>query len=79
MNSSFWNTLQWPAMAVTLASTWLIASRGARRRRWGFWLSLLSNLIWTIWGAAEHAWAVIGLQVGLAFMNIRGIKKNEQP
>jgi hypothetical protein len=78
MKSSSLNALQWPAMAVTLLATWLIASKSAKKRRWGFWTSILSNLIWSAWGFVEHAWAVIGLQIGLAFVNVRGIKKNEQ-
>jgi hypothetical protein len=65
-------------MAVTLLATWLIASKSAKRRRWGFWTSILSNIIWSVWGVSENAWAVLGLQVGLALVNVRGIRKNEQ-
>jgi hypothetical protein len=68
--------LQWPAMAVTLAASWLVASRSERRRRWGFWVFLFSNLLWAGWGWQAGAWALIGLQAGLAAMNIRGAHRN---
>ena len=69
--------LQWPAMAVTLAAAWLIASNSKGRRNAGFWLFLTSNLLWAVWGFASHAYALILLQFGLAAMNIRGALKTE--
>jgi len=67
--------LQWPAMAVTVAAAWLVSSNSARRRCAGFWLFLLSNLLWTLWGIYAHAYALIVLQGCLAAMNIRGASK----
>lgn len=69
--------LQWPAMVVTVLATWLVASRTKRRRRAAFWLYLLSNVLWTAWGLYESAYALITLQVALAFLNIRGARKND--
>ena len=69
--------VQWPAMAVTLLSAWLVASQKKNRRQWGFWLFLLSNVLWIIWGWHAHAYALITLQVGLAILNTRGVAKNE--
>ncbi|MDB5930609.1 MAG: hypothetical protein JWR60_2316 [Polaromonas sp.] len=69
--------LQWPAMAVTLMASWLVASNGSRKRNWGFWVFLLSNLLWIIWGVKSQSWALVVLQVGLGIMNIRGAKKTE--
>lgn len=69
--------LQWPAMAATLLSAWLVASQSKTKRRWGFWIFLLSNALWVAWGLHDHAYALIVLQVGLAFLNIRGVAKNE--
>jgi hypothetical protein len=69
--------LQWPAMVVTVLATWLVASRAKRRRRAGFWLYLLSNVLWGLWGLYEAAYALIALQVALAFLNIRGARKND--
>jgi hypothetical protein len=71
--------LQWPAMVVTVLAAWLIGSLNPRRRTVGFWFFLLSNLLWVIWGWQAHAWALIVLQVCLALMNIRGVKKNDHP
>jgi hypothetical protein len=69
--------VQWPAMLITLLSAWLVASLKKRRRQWGFWLFLVSNILWIAWGVYAKAYALITLQVGLAFLNIRGVKKND--
>lgn len=69
--------IQWPAMAVTLLASWLVASRSARKRSWGFWTFLLSNALWVAWGWHSQAYALIMLQLGLAIMNMRGAKKND--
>jgi hypothetical protein len=69
--------LQWPAMAVTVAAAYLIASRSAHKRAIGFWCFLASNLMWVVWGVHDHAWALVGLQFCLAALNIRGVYKNE--
>ena len=64
-------------MVVTVIAAWLIGSLRAGRRTLGFWCFLLSNLLWVIWGWYASAWALIVLQLCLAAMNIRGVKKNE--
>jgi hypothetical protein len=69
--------VQWPAMAATVCAAWLVASRSARRRAIGFWIFLLSNVLWVVWGLHDHAYALIGLQFCLAAINIRGVYKNE--
>jgi hypothetical protein len=69
--------VQWPAMAVTVAAAWLTGSSAKRSRKWGFWLFLVSNVLWIVWGYHAHAWALIVLQVCLVLMNARGAKKNE--
>jgi hypothetical protein len=71
------DALQWPAMAVTLGAAWLVSSRTRRRRNWGFWCFVLSNVLWVAWGWHERAYALIGLQLGLFVLNLRGVKKNE--
>jgi hypothetical protein len=77
MQSTQWlDALQWPAMAVTLAGAWLVASKSRRRRLAGFWVFLASNVLWVIWAIQARAWALLALQVGLAFMNIRGERRN---
>lgn len=69
--------LQWPAMAVTVAAAYFVASRSPRKRAAGFWCFLASNALWTAWGVHDHAWALVALQFFLAAMNIRGVYKNE--
>ena len=71
------NLLQWPAMAVTVAAAWLVASQRKLKRNWGFWLFLLSNVLWIAWGLYDHAYALILLQLALALTNIRGASKNQ--
>ncbi len=68
--------IQWPAMAVTVAAAWCVASRSRRRRSVGFWLFLLSNALWIAWGAHARAYALIALQCCLAVMNVRGERRN---
>jgi hypothetical protein len=72
-----WDLVQWPAMAATLASTWLVGSTSKGRRMFGFYTFLASNALWITWGWHDHAWALVALQVGLAALNIRGASKNE--
>jgi len=73
----WWNLVQWPAMAATLASTWLVGSTSKGRRLTGFYTFLVSNVLWIVWGWHVNAWALVALQVGLAALNIRGANKNE--
>ena len=70
------NAIQWPAMLVTVVAAWMVASQKKHKRNWGFWLFLLSNLLWVFWGLHDGAYALIILQLGLAFMNVRGAMKN---
>ena len=69
--------LQWPAMVVTVLAAWLVASDKKSRRGHGFWVFMLSNALWVVWGWHAHAHALIALQVCLAAMNIRGARKAE--
>jgi hypothetical protein len=71
------NTLQWPAMVVTVVAAWLVASQRKFKRNWGFWLFLASNLLWIAWGLHDHAYALILLQLCLALLNVRGAFKNQ--
>lgn len=70
--------LQWPAMVITLLAAWLVGAQKPRKRAFGFWLFVASNLMWAVWGWHTSAWALIALQAGLFLMNLRGIRKNER-
>ncbi len=70
--------LQWPAMIVTVAAAWLVASDREGRRNAGFWAFLVSNALWIAWGLHASAMALIALQVCLAALNIRGALKTEK-
>jgi hypothetical protein len=69
--------VQWPAMLATVIAAWLVGSRSSRRRNWGFWCFIVSNLLWVIWGWPARAYALIVLQFCLLFLNIRGARKND--
>jgi hypothetical protein len=69
--------VQWPAFAASLAAAWLVASTSKRRRNVGFWIFLVSNVLWVAWGLHTSALALIALQVCLAALNIRGLFKTE--
>lgn len=75
---SFLDLLQWPAMLVTILASWLVASQVATRREKGFWVFLVSNVLWITWGIHDSAWALVVLQFALAALNIRGVRKNER-
>lgn len=69
--------IQWPAMVATLVAAWLVGFESRFDRRWGFWIFVLSNVLWIIWGMHDDAHALIALQVGLFVLNVRNIRKNE--
>jgi hypothetical protein len=69
--------LQWPAMVVTVVAAWLVASQSKRRRRVGFWVFLLSNVLWIAWGLHDRAYALVVLQLALGAMNVRGAFRND--
>jgi hypothetical protein len=69
--------IQWPAMVVTVAASWYVASTVKARRNVGFWLFIVSNVLWVVWGVHAHAYALVALQVCLAIMNVRGARKSE--
>ncbi len=69
--------IQWPAMLVTVVAAWHVSSTQKHRRNVGFWLFITSNILWVVWGAHAHAYALVTLQVCLAAMNTRGAMKSE--
>jgi hypothetical protein len=71
------DVVQWPAMIATLVAAWLVASETKRRRSWGFWCFVVSNVLWIVWGWHDGAYALMGLQAGLFVLNVRGLKKTE--
>ena len=46
--------IQWPAMVVTLWASWCVASKSEGRRNYGFWLFLVSNAMWIVWGVGSR-------------------------
>lgn len=70
--------VQWPAMIATVAAAWLVGSEQERRRKIGFYVFLLSNVLWVVWGVHADAWALIVLQFALSAMNIRGAWKQRK-
>lgn len=78
MTDALLNFVQWPAMLVTMLSTWLVASQSRRKRKAAFWLFIVSNVLWIAWGLHAQAFALIILQVFLFVMNARGVRKNER-
>jgi hypothetical protein len=73
---AFLDFVQWPAMSTTLLAAWLVASQRKRRRSAGFWIFIVSNLLWAVWGWHDGAYSLIALQVGLFALNVRGARKN---
>ncbi|CAN5408469.1 hypothetical protein BH09PSE5_BH09PSE5_02720 [soil metagenome] len=73
----YFDLIQWPAMAVTVIASWLVASKTESHRNWGFWVFLASNALWVIWGIYTSAWALVTLQLCLVVMNVRGAMKTD--
>ena len=73
----YFSLIQWPAMVVNILAVWLLTSQSKGKRHAGFLLSLLSNLLWVVWGWHAEAFAVLGLQVALATLNVLGVRKTE--
>jgi hypothetical protein len=71
------SAIQWPAMIATVVAAWLVGSKKNLKRSWGFWVFLLGNALWIVWGLYDGAFALIVLQVCLAILNIRGALKNQ--
>ena len=65
-------------MLMTVAASWYVASTRKHRRNVAFWLFVMSNLLWAVWGFHTHAYALIVLQCCLLVMNVRGLIKNEE-
>ena len=61
-------------MVINVLSVWMLTSQSKGKRHAGFLLSLLSNLLWVIWGWHVQAFAVLGLQIALATLNIHGVR-----
>lgn len=64
-------------MILTAVAAWLVGSQSRRKRNIGFWLFLLSNALWMVWGWHSQAYALVLLQVCLAAINVRGAQKND--
>ena len=77
MDAQWLDLMQWPAMLATVLAAWLVASSSKTRRNIGFWIFLVSNVLWVLWGWHAGAYALIALQVALAALNIRGVFKTE--
>lgn len=68
--------MQWPALVVTVFAAWMVSLKQKRQRKIGFWLFLLSNILWGIWGVYAQAYALIALQLCLSVSNIHGVITN---
>lgn len=76
MAMSWLGYMQWPALIVTVLASWMVSVRYKDRRKTGFWLFLLSNILWGVWGIYAQAYALIALQICLSVTNIHGILTN---
>ena len=72
------NLVQWPAMTLTVIAAWLVTSQTKGKRRIGFWCFILSNVLWTLWGLHDGAYAIVVLQLALGVINIWGAYKTSE-
>lgn len=73
------NEIQWPAMILTVLAAWLVTYQTKRERQLGFWCFLGSNALWTVWGIAVGASAIVVLQMALGMINLWGAYKTSRP
>jgi hypothetical protein len=78
MDAVWIGLLQWPAMIVTIAATYFVASKVTWKRHLSFWCYLVSNGLWIAWSVHDGAVALIALQLALAALNIRGVVKTDE-
>ena len=52
-------------MGATLISAWLVASQTEQKRGWGFWIFIVSNILWIMWSLHDSAYALFVMQIGL--------------
>lgn len=69
--------LQWPAMILTLLGAWMISTDKRSIRHKGFWVFLLSNVLWILWGMHVKAYGVVLMQIGLAIVNYHGLTRTD--
>lgn len=74
---NIWDLMQWPAFMASVVAAFLVGSTDKGRRNIGFWVFLVSNVLWIGWGLYKGAWALLALQVCLALLNVRGLFKTE--
>lgn len=70
--------LQWPALVVTVIAAWLVSTERRWKRLNGFYMFLLSNVLWIIWGVYAGAYALVFLQVFLGVSNIHGVRTHSR-
>ena len=64
-------------VAQALAANSDLAAAGLAVQRSRLQAGLASNALWIAWGAHDRAYALIALQLGLAVMNVRGVRNND--
>lgn len=64
--------LQWVGCGLAVIGSFLIALRG-KRPDVGFWLYLISNIVWIVYGDLTHAPGLITMQVVFLLTNALGI------
>ncbi len=66
----------WLAVVTGITGAWLVTSRDARRRYWGFVGFLLSNLCWVLWGSLTSTWSVTTVQTVFLLSSLHGMRNN---
>jgi len=62
-------------MAITVLAAWFMGSGRAKRRVIAFCCFTAGNVMWVVWGKSHDAYGLIILEIIMAMMNMRGLKK----
>ena len=73
--------LQYPGTVLTVAAYFLVGSKDANNRKYGFEMGLVGNIVWVmyaIWGNQPAAWGLVITNVAIFVGGLRGRHNNSE-
>lgn len=68
--------IQYPGVALSLTGAWLVSSPQAPRRRVGFAIWIVSNVVLITWAVSVSAWGLVGMYSFFTVTSARGVRNN---
>ena len=73
--------LQYPGTVLTVGAYFLVGSKNANKRKLGFEMGLIGNIVWVmyaIWGNFPAAWGLVITNVAIFVGGLRGRHNNTE-